>query len=146
MNKTKLGISNYMCDGIIFILAAITTFYSGQTIFAWPFIALIAFVLLKEDDLWLKASVLKAVLVILFFILIPFLLGFVDNILSFVNFFVRIAGAEAISDGWNIIGFFNNIVYVVEKIFLLLLALFAFKGKTIKIPVVDGIIRKHLAN
>lgn len=41
--------------------------------------------------------------------------------------------------------FFEMLFDIVEKVFLLLLALFAFKGKTIKIPVVDNMIRKHLS-
>lgn len=145
MNKTKLGISNCMVAGIIFLLALITSFYSTAIIFAWPFVLLVAYVLLKEDDLWLKASAVKAVLVVLLFILVPILFSFVDNILEFINFFLKIAEATPIQDGWGIISFFEMLFNIVEKVFLLLLALFAFKGKTIKIPVVDNMIRKHLS-
>lgn len=145
MNKTKLGISNCMVAGIIFLLALITSFYSTAVIFAWPFVLLVAYVLLKEDDLWLKASAIKAVLVVLLFILVPILFSFVNNILEFINFFLKIAEATLIQDGWGIIDFFKMLFDIVEKVFLLLLALFAFKGKTIKIPVVDNMIRKHLS-
>lgn len=145
MNKTKLGISNCMVAGIIFLLALITSFYSTAVIFAWPFVLLVAYVLLKEDDLWLKASAIKAVLVVLLFILVPILFSFVNNVLEFINFFLKIAEATPIQDGWGIMNFFEMLFDIVEKVFLLLLALFAFKGKTIKIPVVDNMIRKHLS-
>lgn len=145
MYKTKLGLSNCMVAGIIFLLALITTFYSASIIFAWPFVLLVAYVLLKEDDLWLKASAIKAVLVVLLFILVPVLFSFVNNFIEFINFFLRIANATPISDGWNIIGFFEMIFDIIEKIFLLILSFLAFKGKTVKLPIIDNMIRKHLS-
>lgn len=143
--KTNLGISNFMCAGIIFLLAIITGFYSSETIFAWPFIALVAYVLVKEDDLWLKASAIKAVLIILLFALIPFFFSFVYDFLGFINFFLGIAESTKLNDGWGIINFIEMIIRIAEKVFLFLLAMFAFKGKTVKIPVVDEMIRKHLS-
>lgn len=145
MYKTKLGLSNCMVAGIIFLLALITTFYSASIIFAWPFVLLVAYVLLKEDDLWLKASAIKAVLVVLLFILVPVLFSFVNNFIEFINFFLRIANATPIADGWNIIGFFEMIFDIIEKIFLLILSFLAFKGKTVKLPIIDNMIRKHLS-
>lgn len=145
MYKTKLGLSNCMVAGIIFLLALITSFYSASIIFSWPLVLLVAYVLLKEDDLWLKASAVKAVLVVLVFILVPILFSFVDNIISFINFFLRIADATPINDGWGIISFFEMLFSIVEKVFLLILSLSAFKGKTIKLPIVDNMIRKHLS-
>ena len=141
MYKTKLGLSNCKVAGIIFLLALITSFYSASIIFSWPLVLLVAYVLLKEDDLWLKASAVKAVLVVLVFILVPILFSFVDNIISFINFFLRIADATPINDGWGIISFFEMLFSIVEKVFLLILSLSAFKGKTIKLPIVDNMIR-----
>lgn len=145
MNKTKLGISNCMVAGLIFLLALITSFYSSSIMFAWPLVLLVAYVLLKEDDLWLKASAIKAVLVVLLFILVPILFSFIDNIIAFINFFLRIAEATPIQDGWGIVDFIEMLFDIVEKVFLLILTLLAFKGKTIKLPVVDNLIRKHLS-
>ena len=145
MYKTKLGLSNCMVAGIIFLLSLITSFYSASIIFAWPFVLLVAYVLLKEDDLWLKASAVKAVLVVLLFILVPVLFSFVNNFIEFINFFLKIANTTPIADGWNIIGFFEMIFDIIEKIFLLILSFLAFKGKTVKLPIIDNMIRKHLS-
>lgn len=145
MNKTKLGISNCMVAGIIFLLALITSFYSTAVIFAWPFVLLVAYVLLKEDDLWLKASAVKAVLVVLLFILVPILFSFINDIIDFINFFLSIAEATPVHDGWGIISFLEMLFDIVEKVFLLILSFLAFKGKTVKLPVIDNMIRKHLS-
>jgi hypothetical protein len=145
MYKTKLGMTNCMAAGIIFLLALITSFQTSSIIFAWPFVLLVAFVLVKENDLWLKASAIKAVLVLVAFLLIPICFSFIYNIMDFINFFLNLADVQAISDGYDIIGFFINIFNIIEKVVLLILALLAFKGKTIKLPVIDSAIRKHLA-
>ncbi|NLL93891.1 MAG: hypothetical protein GX225_07145 [Clostridiales bacterium] len=145
MYKTKLGLSNCMVAGIIFLLALVTNFMSASIIFAWPLVLLVAYVLLKEEDLWLKASAVKAVLVVLLFMMIPICFSFVNNIIQFINFFLGIAEATPIRDGWGVIAFFEMLFDIAEKIFLGLLAIMAFKGKTIKLPIVDGLIRKHLS-
>lgn len=145
MYKTKLGMSNCMAAGLIFLLALVTSFQTASIIFAWPFVLLVAFVLVKENDLWLKASAVKAVLVLLFFLLIPICFSFVDDIISFINFFLGLAKTAPINDGFGIMNFLMNIFSIIEKVVLLVLALVAFKGKTIKLPVIDNLIRKHLA-
>lgn len=143
MNKTKLGISTGMLAAIIFLLAIVTEFVSGGTVFALAFVLAVAYVLYKEEDMWLKGCAVKAVCVVLIFTLVPFLFGFVDDIMKFINFFLQFADTE-IHDGFGIMTFIINIINVVEKVFLLVLALLAFKGKTIKLPVIDKMIAKHL--
>lgn len=143
MNKTKLGISTGMLAAIIFLLAIVTEFVNGGTVFALAFVLAVAYVLYKEEDMWLKACAVKAVCVVLIFTLVPFFFGFVDDIMKFINFFLQFADTE-IHDGFGIMSFIINIINVVEKVFLLLLALLAFKGKTIKLPVIENMIAKHL--
>ena len=144
MYKTKLGLSNCMVAGIIFLLALFVEFNS-LTMYMWPFILLVAYVLTKEEDLWLKASAVKAVMIILAFSLIPFAFSFVWDIIEFINFFLGIAEEMPVTDGFGIMGTVQMLCEIVEKIYLFLLAIFAFKGKTVKVPVIDGIIRKHIS-
>lgn len=143
MNKTKLGISTSMLAAFIFLLAIVTEFVSAGWVFSMAFVGIVAFVLYKEEDLWLKACAIKAVCVVLVFTLVPFLFGFVNDIMEFINFFLQFADIQ-ICDGFGIMNFFMNIISVVEKVFLLVLALLAFKGKTIKLPVIDKMVAKHL--
>lgn len=146
MYKTKLGLSNCLVAAIIYFLALIVAMgYTNTTVFVWPFILLIGYVFLKEEDIWLKASAVKAVLVILFFMLVPIAFSFVYDIMDFINFFLRIAKTAEICDGFGIIAWLCDIVVIAEKVFLILLALLALKGKTIKLPFIDGCIRKHLS-
>lgn len=144
MNKTKLGMSTGMLAAIIFLLAIVTEFVDSGWVFAMAFVGTVAYVLYKEEDLWLKACAIKAVLVVLIFTLVPFFFGFVYDVMDFINFFLQFAKTSDIVDGFGIMSFISNIVTIVEKVFLLILALFALKGKTIKLPVVDNMVSKHL--
>ena len=129
MNKSKLGISTCMTAGLVFLLAIIVEFVSTSWLFILPFVMLVAFILYKEEDLWLKASTLKAVLIVLLFTLVNFFLQWIPF---------------AITDSIGLISWFKTIIFVFEKVFLLILAIMAFKGKTIKLPLIDGMIAKHI--
>ncbi len=144
MPKTKLGVSTGLVAALGFFLALINVFASNSMIFSLPLVILVAYVLYKEEDVWLKAQVLKAALIVIFFIVIRVLFGFVDNVLDFTNFFLAIAKVTKIADGFNIIGFFVNILDVIEKILLLVLGFAALGGKTVRIPVVENILQKNL--
>lgn len=143
MNKTKLGISTCMTAGLVFLLAIVTTFVSSSWVYAMPFVLLVAYVLYKEEDLWLKGSVIKAVFLVIALLLVSFMFGFVNDLLEFINFFLQFADVN-ITDGFGIMSFMTNIINVVGKLFLLVLAVSAFKGKTVKLPVIDSLISKHI--
>ena len=143
MVRTKLGISNCLEAGVFYLLMTVSIFYSSA-VFALPALVLGGFILYKEDDIWLKASAVKGILLAAFVGLISVCFGFTDNFLEFINFFLRIAKEMPISDGYQITGWFMNMVFVLEKILFILLTFMAFAGKTVKIPVIDGIIMKHI--
>ena len=130
--------------GLVFLFAIVTTFTNSSWVYAVPFVVLVAFVLYKEEDLWLKASALKATFLVITLLLVGFMFGFVNDLLAFINFFLQFADIY-IRDGFGIMSFFINIIDVIVKVFVLILAILAFKGKTIKLPVIDNMISKHLS-
>ena len=144
MNKSKFGISTCMTAGLVFLLAILVDFVSSSTIFTLPFVLLVAFILYKEEDLWLKASTLKAVFIVILFTLINFFFGFVYDLFDFINFFLQWIPFR-IEDFIGLISWFKTIIFVFEKIFLLILAIMSFKGKTIKLPLIDNMIAKHIS-
>ena len=143
MNKTKLGVSTNLMAAIVILLAIVTTFVSTGISFALAFVLVAAYILWKEEDLWLKSCVLKAILIIFVFLLLPFFFGFVNDLFEFLNFFFQFTDFR-LYDKFGIMPFISNIIVVFEKIFLLILALKAFKGQTIKVPVIDSIVAKHI--
>lgn len=110
-----------------------------------PALVLGAYVLYKEEDLWLRASVIKGILLVVFVCFICLCINYVDDLLSFINFFINIADPLAVlDDGLGIMNWLKDIIYVIEKIIFMLLALFALGGKTVKLPVIDKLIAKHI--
>jgi uncharacterized membrane protein len=63
--------------------------------------------------------------------------------MDFLNFFFQFADFR-LYDKFAIIPFITTIIDVLEKLFLLLLAIKALKGQTVKVPVVDDMVAKHL--
>lgn len=141
--KTKLGLSAEL-TAALFLLLLLGTVFTGSSLFMYAAIVLGAYVLFKEEDLFLKGTVVKGVLLVLFVTFINLCLNYVDNLLEFINFFMGIAKTESINDGFGIVSWIQLIIRIVEKIILMLLAVFAFKRKTVKLPVIDNIINKHL--
>ncbi len=143
MIKTKLGLSNCLVAAMFYFFICFTFFFSSA-IYALPALVLGGYVLAKEEDLWLKASVVKGILLALFVGIIVVIFSFSNNIIEFINFFLRIAKVTLIYDEFKIVEFLRNIVDVVAKIFFILLTFMALGGKTIKLPVIDKIIAKHI--
>lgn len=142
--KTKLGLSNYLTASIFYFFLLLTLFFNSG-IFALPALVLGAYVLYKEEDLWLRASVIKGILLVVFVCFICLCINYVDDLLSFINFFINIADPLAVlDDGLGIMNWLKDIIYVIEKIIFMLLALFALGGKTLKLPVIDKLIAKHI--
>lgn len=143
MTKTKLGLSNCLVAALFNFFLFLSVFYSSS-LFALPALVLGGYVLYKEDDLWLKASVIKGVLLVVLVCIISLCIGYVDDVIQFINFFLKIAKVAIIQDGFAIQNWVRDIIFVIEKIIFMVLSFMALAGKTIKLPVIDKIIIKHL--
>ncbi len=141
--KTKLGLSVELTSAL-FLFLLLGTVFAGSGLFMYGAIVLGAYVLYKEEDLFLKGTVIKGVLLVIFATFINLCLGYSDNLIEFINFFMGIAKTDYIRDGFGIVKWLQLIVSTVEKIILMLLAIFALKKKTITLPVIDKLINKHL--
>lgn len=141
--KTKLGLSVELTSAL-FLLFLLGTVFAGSSLFMYAAIVLGAYVLIKEEDLFLKGTVIKGILLVAFVTFINLCLGYADNLIEFINFFMGIAKADYIRDGFGIVKWIQLIIGIAEKIILMLLAVFAFKKKTVPLPGIDKIINKHL--
>ena len=128
----------------MFALALMFRFVNNSYAVCLAIFATAAYVLYKEEDLWLKHCVVKAIVVMISFMFVPFFIDLIDkDIFKFLNFFLQFADVE-IMDKFKIFEFIQAIFNVFEKIILLLLTFGALKGKSIKIPFIDNMISKHL--
>lgn len=137
MQKTKLGISAGMLAAVIYL----TALFSGY----WVAIFLAGYVLLFEENQWLKISAIKAVGILLFFSFLSTVIHLIPDALDVVSYFGNMFGTVLSFGPVNpFIYAVLGIVDIVEKILFLVLGVKAFEQRTIAFPVVDKLISKYV--
>ena len=137
MEKSKLGIPVTLLAGAACLLGL----YGGYIILG----ILVGYVLLKEEDLWLKKFCVKVLALMLAFSLASTVLGLIPDLLHILYSFLEIFRVNIyLSVIHNIFNLFGNALSLLKVVLFLLLALTAFTGKNIKIPVVDPFLDKHI--
>lgn len=141
MKKTKLGITVGLLGAAIYFMAMINTL---------GLIILAGYVLMFEENPWLKKSAVKAVVITVSFSLISVIIslgndvfgvlntmiGWVDGPFNFVLFQLRYPfGIETI---------IRNILSLLENILFIILGIKALKQGSVKIGFIDNIINKHM--
>lgn len=137
MQKTKLGISvGLLCAAVYF-----TGLFSGYII---PVI-LTGYVLLFEDNEWLKRNAVKAVALMSFFSLLAVLFNLVPDAISFMgNFAAAFGGNFGINLLTHLVAAIVDIIDVVEKVLFIGLGFKALDQGSISVPVVDTLINKYM--
>ncbi len=137
MQKTKLGIPfGLLAAGIYF-----TGLFGGYL----SAILLTVYVLLVEDDEWLRRSSVKAIMLMVLFSLIHIVLGFIPDALGVITNIIGIF-AETFTYGklLQILDAIKGIFSILESILFIALGVSALKGRSILLPVVDKMIYKYM--
>lgn len=131
--KTKLGVP-------VGILAAATYFlgfFSGYTVLT----LLVGYILLFEQDSFLRKSAVKAMALTIIFSVVYALVSFIPNLMGILNDLIGIFGGyfypSFISSAVN---FLHDMIDLVEKIVMLALGLMAIGQKTINIAPLDKLV------
>lgn len=137
MQKTKLGISVGLLGAGLYFMGL----FSGYMVT----VLLAGYVLLCEENEWLKKAAVKAISVMVLFSFVSAIINLLPNAMSIIDSLVSMFG------GNFYIGFISNLVNavvtalsVIEKLLLLGLGVKALNQGTIAVPVVDGLINKYM--
>lgn len=137
MQKTKLGISVGLLGAALYFMGL----FSGYMVT----VLLAGYVLLFEENKWLRNAAVKAVAVMVLFSFVSAIINLIPNAMSFIDYIVSMFG------GNFYVGFISNLVNavvtalnVIEKLLLLGLGVKALNQGTIAVPVVDGLINKYM--
>lgn len=137
MQKTKLGISVGLLGAAIYFMGL----FSGYMVA----VVLAGYVLLFEENSWLRKSAVKAVSVMVLFSLLIAVLNLVPNAISFIDDVVSIFG------GNFYVAFLSNLISaavaalnIIEKLIMIGLGVKALTQGTIAVPVVDNLINKYM--
>lgn len=136
--KAKLGISVGLLGALVYFMGL----FSGYTVM----VLLAGYILLFEENDWLKRTAVKAVGVCVCFSLlsvfigfIPDLLGLIDDICSVFNgtFYVAVLS--------NLVTLLRTVISIAQKVLLLVLGIMALKQKTVSLGILDRLMDLPMA-
>lgn len=137
MQKTKLGISVGLLGAVLYFMGL----FSGYMVV----VLLAGYVLLFEENEWLRKTAVKAVSVMVVFSFLITVVNLIPNAISLIDYIVSMFG------GSFYIAFISNLVNavvaalnIIEKLLLLGLGMKALNQGSISVPVVDKLINKYM--
>ncbi len=136
MQKTRLGIS-------VGLLGAITYFacYFGGYIAA---ILLFGYILLVENNVWLRKTAVKAMILTIAFSLLPRLIELIPDLLGFIgSFFSLFDGYFNYSIVSKIIVILTTAIGLLKAVLFILLGIKALNQGSINLPVIDDMTNKN---
>ena len=80
MNKTKLGISTHLLAAIVYLLGLF-----GNTV---AIVIAAGYVLIREDDEWLRKSAIKALVIHVFITALTYVIAFIPGVFEAINSFM----------------------------------------------------------
>ena len=137
MEKTKLGISVGLFGALLYAIGL----WGGYFLT----IAAVAYVLIREESAWLKQTAVKVLVLTFLFPLISVAIGVIPDLVGLVqsvmNLFDEFFSMEIILEIETIL---RSILNIVEYVIFILLGIFALGKKTIRLPLVDAAVEKHV--
>jgi hypothetical protein len=136
MMKTKLGISAELFGAALYFIGLISII---------PLVLMAGYVLIVEDNDWLKKTAVKAVAVVIFFAILSSVVGLVGNSTSLLSDIASLFKGT-INLSWlnRFLSICRTAISLVQALFLLLLGLKALKQGDVKLGSVDKVIEKNM--
>lgn len=137
MQKTRLGISVGLLGAAIYL----TGLFSGYMVA----VLLVGYVLLFEENNWLKRSAVKAIALMAFFSVLTTVIGLIPDSVEVISDVVGIFGVYFSMDVLNHIAFaIIGVINIIESVLFLVLGVKALNQGTVIIPAVDKLISKYM--
>lgn len=137
MEKTNFGISIKLTSALMLLICL----FGGYI----PAIIFAGYILLKEENTWLKKNTLGALFLLVVFSALSYLINLVPDFVYLTDNFVGLFGGYCdASVLQNIINMINNILDIVKTVMFLLFALKIFKGKEVTLPFTQKIFERNI--
>ncbi|MBQ8784326.1 MAG: hypothetical protein IJZ57_11210 [Clostridia bacterium] len=136
MEKTKLGVKVCLLGALGYWLSMFGGFI--------PAMLLCGYVLLLENDKWLKKTTLNALMLSVFFGVISGIISVFPDIVGFINSFFGIFSGHFYADGFNsFINLLLHVVSIAETIMFIVLGFVSLRQKDITVPFVSKFVDKY---
>ena len=137
MQKTKIGLAVGFVGASMYLLGL----YGGYLVT----LLFAGYILLVEENVWLKRCAVKTVVVMIGCSVLSTLIGFIPNVLDFLFSVINLFGANLYFDFVNrIASVFSMALNLVEKVLFICLAIKALNQGDIPVPAVDRFIKKYI--
>jgi uncharacterized membrane protein len=137
MEKSKLGLPVGLFGALIFAMA----YFGGYMVL----FLLVGYVLIREEDAWLRRTAVKAVLVSVAFSVINLLLGLVPDMIGIVDDLFNVFGSYfSIPFISNVLNLLGSIISFVKMLVFVALGVLCLSKKQVKIPVIDDFLEKNV--
>ena len=137
MEKTKLGISVGLMGALLYALGLFGGYFLT--------VAAVVYVLWREESVWLKQTAVKALALTFLFPVISLAIGVIPDLVGLVqsvmNLFDEFFSMEVVLE---IEAILRSILNILEYVVFILLGVMALGKKTIRVPLVDSLVEKHL--
>ena len=135
MNKTKLGINVALMASLLWLLGL----YAGYTVIA----VAVGYVLLAEDNAWLKKQALRVVGLMLLFSLVSTVINAIPSLLNLWYEIRNLADKYTYyEDVHRVFNLMSTILALVKTWTFVIMGVMMLFGKNFKVPVVDSLIDK----
>lgn len=139
MQKTKLGISVGLLGAALFFAC----YFAGYSYNIA--IILAGYILLFEENVWLKRAAVKGVALMFAFSLLAALIQFIPNIIDFIDSIFNVFGGNFSIDFIdNILNVAHHALGLIEKVLFIVLGFKALNQGTVRIPVIDNLVNKYM--
>ena len=137
MQKTRLGITVGLMGAALYF----SGLFGGYMIT----IILAGYVLLCEENAWLKKAAVKTVAIMMGFSLLGSLIYLIPNAIGLIDSVLNVFGGNFyLTFVSNIIDIVDNVLALAEKLLFIILGLKAFNQGNISVPVIDKLINKYM--
>ena len=137
MEKTKLGISVGLMGALLYALGLFGGYFLT--------VAAVVYVLWREESVWLKQTAVKVLALTFLFPVISLAIGVIPDLVGLVqsvmNLFNEFFSMEVVLE---IEAILRSILNIVEYVVFILLGVMALGKKTVRVPLVDALVEKHL--
>ena len=131
--KTKMGISCQLFGALLFFMGLINIL---------GLVLLAGYVLLFEENKWLKKTAVKSTMIVVIFALASIAVGFLDNLFGAINAMFKYT-PSGISWLFKIDSLLSNLINAAEKVVLVVLGFITLSMSTVSSPV-DKMLSDHM--
>lgn len=135
--KAKIGISVGLFGAALYFLGLIAGY--------WCVVLLTGYILLVEDNEWLRKTSVKVIALMVIFDFAIIVVNFIPNVIGFIDSFVSIFNASFyVTFISKLAAAIVNALEVIQTVIFIILGLKALNQGTISVPVVDRLIEKYM--